>query len=133
MGWLFRKSVKVAPGVRANVSKSGVSVSVGVRGAHVTRGKNGVTTSVGVPGTGLYHRSYSSYSKLEAEKERKADAARVASVQQKEALKRHPFLMVLSAICCAMVPLSIIIPPIPWWVMFPSGIVGIGLYCKAHD
>ena len=102
MGWLFRKSVKVAPGVRANVS-----------------------------GTGLYHRSYSSYSKLETEKERRADRVRGASAREKEGFKRHPFLMVLSAICCAMVPLSIIIPPIPWWVMFPCGIVGVYLYCKA--
>lgn len=131
MGWLFRRSVKVAPGVRANVSKSGVSVSVGVRGARVTRGKNGVTTTVGVPGTGLYHRSYSSYSKLQAEKERKADAARVASARQQEGFRRHPFLMVLSAICMALVPLSIIIPPIPWWTMFPCGMAGIYLYCKA--
>lgn len=133
MGWIFRKSVKVAPGLRANFSKSGVSISVGVKGARITRGKNGVTTSVGIPGSGLYHRSYSSYSKLKAEKERKAEAARVASAQQMEAFKRHPFLMVLSAIFCAMVPLTIIIPPIPWWVMFPCGIVGICLYCKAYD
>lgn len=130
MGWIFRKSVKVIPGVKANVSKSGVSVSVGTKGAHITRGKNGVTASVGIPGTGLYHRSYSSYSKIQEEKERKAEITRAASVREGEALRRHPFLMVLSAVCIAFVPLSIIIPPIPWWVMFPAGVAGIALYCK---
>lgn len=133
MGWVFRKSAKIAPGIRANISKSGVSFSVGVRGARVTRGKNGVTSTVGIPGTGLYHRSYSSYSKLREEKQRKAEARHAVSIREKEAIKKHPFIMVLAAVCAAFVPLSIIIPPIPWWLMFPFGIAGIALYCKGCE
>ena len=50
----FRKSVKLGPGVRLNVSKRGVGVSGGVRGARVSAHTSGRrTTSVGVPGTGL--------------------------------------------------------------------------------
>ncbi|MBW3634473.1 MAG: DUF4236 domain-containing protein [Chloroflexi bacterium] len=33
MGFRARKSFKIAPGVRLNVSKSGVGASVGTRGA----------------------------------------------------------------------------------------------------
>ncbi|MGF6976541.1 hypothetical protein QFZ94_004991 [Paraburkholderia sp. JPY465] len=50
MGWSFRKSIKVAPGIRINLSKSGVSTSIGGRGfTYNTRGR--VTASI--PGTGI--------------------------------------------------------------------------------
>ncbi|MCM3745109.1 DUF4236 domain-containing protein [Sporosarcina luteola] len=53
MGFRFQKRVKIAPGVRLNISKSGVSTSIGRRGASVTVGKRGVRANVGIPGTGL--------------------------------------------------------------------------------
>lgn len=60
MGFNFRKSIKIMPGVRVNLTKKGVSsVSVGKNGARVNVGKKGTRTTVGLPGTGL---SYSSYS-----------------------------------------------------------------------
>ncbi|WP_334039773.1 DUF4236 domain-containing protein [Burkholderia ambifaria] len=50
MGWGFRKSIKIAPGVRLNVSKSGVSTSIGGKGfTYNSRGR--VTASI--PGTGI--------------------------------------------------------------------------------
>ena len=50
MGWSFRKSVKIAPGIRVNFSKSGISTSIGVKGlTYNTRGR--VTASI--PGTGI--------------------------------------------------------------------------------
>ncbi|QSN63502.1 MULTISPECIES: DUF4236 domain-containing protein [unclassified Caballeronia] len=50
MGWGFRKSIKVAPGIRINLSKSGVSTSIGWKGfTYNTRGR--VTASI--PGTGI--------------------------------------------------------------------------------
>ncbi len=55
-GWhlrLFRR-FRVAPGVTVNLSKGGLSTSLGVRGAHVTLGRRGVRQSVGLPGSGLY-------------------------------------------------------------------------------
>ena len=45
------------PGVRMNLSRSGPSLSFGVRGAHVTVGSKGVRRTVGVPGTGLFYTS----------------------------------------------------------------------------
>ena len=54
MGWRFRKSIKILPGIKVNIGKDGFSsVSVGTRGAHLTMGKNGTTVSAGIPGTGL--------------------------------------------------------------------------------
>lgn len=64
MGLKFRKSVKIAPGVRLNVSKKSASVSVGGKGFHKTFSTTGkTTTTVGIPGTGL---SYSKTSKKAA-------------------------------------------------------------------
>ena len=57
MGWIFRKRVTIAPGVRLNLGKRGVSISFGVRGLRTTIGPRGTSTSVGVPGTGLYFKS----------------------------------------------------------------------------
>ncbi|MFN7971199.1 MAG: DUF4236 domain-containing protein [Acidobacteriota bacterium] len=49
----FWRSIKIAPGLRLNLSKRGASVSVGPRGAHLTMGTSGARYSVGLPGTGL--------------------------------------------------------------------------------
>gem|GEM_PF-5227109 len=54
MGYFrFRRTVKILPGIRLNLSRSGVSTSIGVRGAHVTLGHGKVRTTVGLPGSGL--------------------------------------------------------------------------------
>jgi tetratricopeptide (TPR) repeat protein len=54
----FRKSIKVAPGVRVNLSKSGVGMSVGTKGVRVGVGPRGRYTSVSIPGTGIYGIEY---------------------------------------------------------------------------
>lgn len=54
MGFRFRRSVKILPGVKLNFSKRGVSTTVGVRGARYTMGSGGRrTASVSIPGTGI--------------------------------------------------------------------------------
>jgi hypothetical protein len=58
--WRFRRSVRLAPGVRLNFNKRSVGVSAGVRGARASINSDGQRTrSVGIPGTGLYYRSQS--------------------------------------------------------------------------
>lgn len=59
MALRFRKSFKVAPGVRLNVSGSGTSVSLGGRGVTTNISKRGTRTSLSIPGTGLSNRSSS--------------------------------------------------------------------------
>ncbi len=56
MAWSYRKRITIAPGVRLNISKGGVSTSFGVRGASITTGKNGTYLNTGIPGTGIYNR-----------------------------------------------------------------------------
>jgi len=55
----FQKSIRIAPGIRINLSKSGVGVSVGPKGLKVgVDGKGQRYSSVGIPGTGISQCSY---------------------------------------------------------------------------
>lgn len=53
MGFRFRKSIRLLPGVRLNLSKTGFSTSIGGNGAIINVGKRGVRGTAGIPGTGL--------------------------------------------------------------------------------
>ena len=63
MGFRFRRSIKLLPGIRVNLSKSGVSTSIGTRGATINIKGDRVRTTVGIPGTGL---SYSEQRRIGA-------------------------------------------------------------------
>jgi Protein of unknown function (DUF4236) len=92
MGFRFRRSIKLLPGIRLNFGKRGFirrfaphlsrvleaapsgvrrrqassSTSIGVRGAHVTFGKTGTRTTVGLPGSGI---SYTHHDKPSRERD----------------------------------------------------------------
>lgn len=77
MGFRMRRSIKIAPGVRLNVSSKSIGVSAGVRGARVSVNSSGRrTTTVGVPGTGI------SYSKSTRTGGREQGTPRQASSRQ---------------------------------------------------
>lgn len=57
MGFRFRKSFNAGP-FRATLSKSGISTSVGVKGARITNRADGtVQATASIPGTGISHVS----------------------------------------------------------------------------
>jgi hypothetical protein len=57
MGLRFQKRIKIFPGVYINLSKSGVSASVGGKGATLNVGSTGRRiVTLGIPGTGLSYR-----------------------------------------------------------------------------
>ncbi len=53
MGFRFRRTIRIVPGVRLNLSRSGPSISLGARGFRYTVGPKGTQTTVGLPGSGL--------------------------------------------------------------------------------
>jgi len=55
MSFRFWRRVGIAPGVTLNLSKTGGSLSFGVRGAHFTVGPHGKRVTAGIPGTGLFY------------------------------------------------------------------------------
>ena len=58
MGYFrFRKTFSVLPGVKVNLSKTGVSTSVGGKGATLNIGHGKQNVTLGIPGTGLSYRT----------------------------------------------------------------------------
>jgi hypothetical protein len=53
MGFRFRKSLKLLPGLKLNISKTGPSLSTGPRGASVNLGRRGIRATLSLLGTGL--------------------------------------------------------------------------------
>lgn len=89
MGFRFRRSIRLFPGVRLNIGKRGVSLSAGVRGAHVTVSEHGTRTTVGVPGTGL---SYTDYQRHDAPSARDESTP----YEDAERSKTSPIVVVLA-------------------------------------
>jgi hypothetical protein len=54
MGIRFRRSLRVAPGLKLNIGTKSVSASVGKRSLWYTVGSKGRRLTIGLPGTGLY-------------------------------------------------------------------------------
>jgi hypothetical protein len=60
MGFKFRKSIRLFPGVKVNLSRSGTSVSVGGKGVTTNYSKRGTRSTFSIPGTGVsYTTSHS--------------------------------------------------------------------------
>jgi hypothetical protein len=59
MGFRFQRRIRIAPGVRLNLSKSGVGGSIGRTGLRLGLDpKRRRYFSVGLPGTGLSYRTF---------------------------------------------------------------------------
>lgn len=77
MAFRFQKRIKILPGLRLNVSKTGVSWTVGTRGASVTSRDGDLTGNVCLPGTGISYR-------------KRLDLPEAQPVSQEPAAKRTP-------------------------------------------
>lgn len=77
----FRKRIRILPGLWLNVSKSGVSTSIGGKGVTVNIGEHGTRTTVGVPGTGLsYSHRETADRKLDGPPRSSSQAARLVAI-----------------------------------------------------
>lgn len=56
MAWKFRRRIRILPGFSINLSKTGMSATIGIRGASVNIGERGAYLNTGIPGTGIYDR-----------------------------------------------------------------------------
>jgi len=56
-GWKYRRRTTVFPGFVLNLSKGGMSATVGIKGLSVNIGQNGAYLNTGMPGTGIYDRN----------------------------------------------------------------------------
>jgi hypothetical protein len=95
MGFRFRRSVKILPGIRLNFGNRGVSTSIGVRGAHVTLGHGKVRETVGLPGTGLSYTHVSTPHQSATDAPGEAQSPAVSDVLPKSRAWRGWLWMVL--------------------------------------
>jgi hypothetical protein len=66
----FRKGVRIAPGIRLNITKHGInSLTLGGKGISYNIGKKGTRATGGLPGTGLSYSEYTSYQQKEQQTE----------------------------------------------------------------
>ena len=104
MGFRFRKSIKLLPGLKINLTHKGISsASIGKPGASLNIGKKGTRTSVGIPGTGLSYSKYQPY-KNEANKEQiPIHEQQPIYLQTTEKSKSNIWLWVVFGIFCFIV------------------------------
>ncbi|MCA0354701.1 MAG: DUF4236 domain-containing protein [Chloroflexi bacterium] len=57
MGIRFGKRIKLGKYVSLNISKGGVSMSAGVKGARITTGRRGTYLTAGIPGSGISYQT----------------------------------------------------------------------------
>ena len=57
MSFRFHRGIRLLPGLRLNLSKTGPSLSLGKRGLSLNLSPSGVRTTVGIPGSGMSYRS----------------------------------------------------------------------------
>ncbi len=76
MGLRFRKRIKILPGLWLNLSKSGISTSVGGKGLTVNIKDDKTRTTVGIPGSGLSYTETTSRNPSKVTPERQGISAR---------------------------------------------------------
>lgn len=68
-GVRLRQYIRIIPGVKINLSKSGASLSVGGKGLTYNIGRKGRRTTLGIPGTGASYSTYDTHAESKAEGE----------------------------------------------------------------
>ena len=113
MAFRFQRRIKIAPGVRLNVSKTGISASAGIPG--LTANSRGTVTA-GVPGTGLSYRH-----KLEGQTtSRQSRASKQLSTGSKR-IAAGVLLCLLGGVC-----------PVVAWLAIPCFVSGYNARTKNY-
>lgn len=119
MGFKFRKSIKIAPGVKLNINKNSVGISAGTRGARVSVNSKGrATTTVGVPGSGI---SYSRTTNLGGNNNSTSNSSsnNIGQVNSQPPKKgKNILLIILAVIFSPVIFLFGIIPAILYFAIF---------------
>src|SRR5919108_3832842 len=85
----FRRTFTIFPGVKVNVSKGGMSITVGRKGFHLNFSKHGVRQTTGLPGSGISHTSYLYKNDDEDEEKDKAETEERSETKEDAKPKRQ--------------------------------------------
>lgn len=113
MGWRFRKSFKIAPGIKLNLNKKSTSVTFGTRGAHYTINSKGKRTkSIGFPGTGISYVETSGEEKSTVPSSPSNISHTDSNLPEDDGKKNKGCLMFL--LCLLLLFAAILFAPILW-------------------
>jgi len=123
MGWLFRKRIKLMPGLTLNLGKRGASLTLGKRGASINVGPRGTHANVGLPGTGLsFRQRLDTPSSTRRRTQTQADSSTgsIYYVPSSPSLpdKSEPWLMLLGFIAGFFGGLYYFGSVLEWWQLF---------------
>jgi hypothetical protein len=122
MNFRFRRSIKIAPGIRINISKSGLSTSVGGRG--LTWNSRGALTA-SIPGTGVsYRTNLSPENKANKAQAAKSLSETLPTLSPEENRKRQRAALLLILVTGAVLLFSVFpyllvllfLPPVLWLI-----------------
>ena len=100
MGWRFRKSFKIAPGVKFNLNKNSHSFTFGGKGTHYTINSKGKRTkTVGVPGTGL---SYTETSSKKSDRKKGTETKMSGDSSEGKSIGCLGWIVILILLCLAI-------------------------------
>ena len=104
MGFRFRKSIKILPGLKINLTHKGISsASIGKPGASLNIGKKGTRTSVGIPGTGLSYSKHHPYKNRAGNQENPAHEQQPLYTSDTEQPKSNVWIWVIFGLFCFIV------------------------------
>lgn len=104
MGFRFRKSIKLFPGFKINLTHKGISsASIGKPGTSLNIGKKGTRTSVGIPGTGLSYSKHHPYKNRENTTENASQLPPPLNGSGMQASRSNIWLWVVFGIFCFIV------------------------------
>ncbi len=90
MGLRFFRRKRLAPGLKLNFSKSGISTSLGTKGFWFTIGSRGIRKTIGIPGTGIYYTKLSGWGgKSKSSKVREEKFSKAQQANQTDLLKER--------------------------------------------
>ena len=124
MGWIFRKSVKILPGLKLNFGKKGTSVTLGSKGGKVTFGKGRTTFSSGIPGTGLYYRETISKKKIEQARV-KENPQESQPIRSKAANNFWGYIFIILGLCILVAAFYVSLKPVGRFVVGALGVLTI--------
>ena len=104
MGFRFRKSIKILPGLKLNLTHKGItSASIGKPGASLNIGKKGTRTSIGIPGTGLSYSKHHPYTNKPNTLQNSSQQPSPLNSRSMETSKSNVWLWIIFGLFCFIV------------------------------
>ncbi|QIA26552.1 DUF4236 domain-containing protein [Thermaerobacter sp. PB12/4term] len=132
MGWYLRKSFRLAPGVRLNLSRSGLGLSVGTRGARIGVGPRGAYLHAGTGGI-YYRKTLVPPARRRGRRHREEEQAAPATAVRSFPDGRLDGGPAAGALGCLGLVLLLVATGVPWLWPLALGTLAAALFLSWRD